>query len=57
MTKSLFKMKKLNKLLDNSADEAEALINNPTKQNAETCDKMTELAQQELKRLIKEKNK
>ena len=47
-------MEKLSELLDNSGKETEALIDNPTKTNAETCEKMTELAQCELQRLIKE---
>ena len=48
MTKLLFK------LLDVASESTEKLIDNQTQTNAETCDKMTELAQCELQRLIKE---
>ena len=34
--------------------EAQALIDNPTKTNAATCEMITDLAQCELQRLIKE---
>ena len=52
-------MKKTNlfKLLDIASESAKKLIDNPSKENANECDRTTEIAQQELNKLIKEISK
>jgi len=52
--KKHFKMKKLDRLLTDAANETETLLNNPSKLNAEICEAANDLAQIELQRLIQE---